>query len=105
MNSEPIFKIISRPDLAEMIASGIYHGSPADARDGFLHFSTEKQIPGTLQKHYQGVSDLWLVAVDPDTIGNLLRWEISRDGDRFPHLYGPLPLAAVQKIEPVHSDC
>lgn len=67
-----------------------------DLRDGFIHFSTAAQLAGTAAKHFAGASDLVLVAVDADALDTKLKWETSRGGDLFPHLYAPLPLSAVQ---------
>ncbi len=70
-------------------------GSTHDLRDGFIHFSAAHQLAGTVGRHFAGQSNLMLISVDPDRLGAQLRWESSRDGDLFPHLYGPLPLSAV----------
>ena len=89
-----IYKICSTAEWALAAASGSYAGSEHDRRDGFIHFSTAAQLPGTLAKHYAGRADLLLIAVDADALGGALRWEAARDGDLFPHLYGALPVAA-----------
>jgi uncharacterized protein (DUF952 family) len=91
-----IYKICERPlwDLAQR--DGVFCGSQADARDGFIHFSTAAQLAGTAAKHFAGASDLILVVVDADALGAQLKWEASRGGDLFPHLYGSLPLTAVR---------
>ena len=88
-----IYKICSTAEWALAAASGTYAGSEHDRRDGFIHFSTAAQLPGTLAKHYAGRADLLLIAVDADALGGALRWEAARDGDLFPHLYGALPTA------------
>ena len=89
-----IYKICATADWARAAASGTYPGSEHDRRDGFIHFSTAAQLPGTLAKHFAGRADLLLIAVDPDVLGVALRWEPARDGDLFPHFYGALPVAA-----------
>ena len=71
------------------------------ARDGFIHFSTAAQVAETAAKHFAEESDLVLVAVDADALGAALKWEPSRGGDLFPHLYGPLPLTAVRWARPL----
>ena len=76
--------------------AGIYAGSEADRRDGFIHLSTAAQLAGTAAKHFAGQSDLLLVAVDADALGSALKWEPSRGGELFPHLYAVLPLTAVR---------
>src|SRR5580765_3168145 len=96
-----IFKICDRAEWDVAIASGAYRGSTKDRQDGFLHFSTREQLPGTLQRYYAGADDLLLVAVDTDVLGDALRFEPSRDGALFPHLYSHLPLAAVRWAEPI----
>jgi len=76
--------------------SGTYAGTAEDRADGFLHFSTAEQLPGTLEKWYAAEKDLLLVAVDADVLGDALKWEKSRDGALFPHFYASLPLSAVK---------
>jgi uncharacterized protein (DUF952 family) len=78
---------------------GVFHGSPADRRDGFIHFSTAAQVVETAEKHFSGEGDLVLVAVDAGRLGERLRWEPSRGGALFPHLYGELPLGTVHRVE------
>jgi len=90
-----IFKVCGREQWLAAALAGAYAGSPDDVRDGFIHFSTASQLPGTLVKHYAGRDDLLLIAVDDDTLGAALKWEASRGGGLFPHLYGALPLSAV----------
>lgn len=75
--------------------SGVYRGSREDRSDGFLHFSTAAQIATSAAKHRRGETDLTLLAVDSDALGDALRWEPARGGDLFPHLHGDLPLSAV----------
>jgi len=71
-----------------------YHGSADDLRDGFIHFSTAQQIRVSAAKHRAGQRDLLLIAMDPGKLGDALRWEESRDGALFPHLYGPVDPAS-----------
>ncbi|MEM8911491.1 MAG: DUF952 domain-containing protein [Planctomycetota bacterium] len=98
-----IIKILTDQQWAEFQANGLFRGSPADAADGFIHFSTPDQVPGTLEKHYQGVTGLVLVEVDETRLGDDLKWETSRGGERFPHLYADLSLAAVVSSQEVAS--
>ena len=81
--------------------AGAFHGATVDARDGFIHLSTAAQVCETAAKHFAGAADLTLVAVDADALAGALKWEVSRGGDRFPHLYGALPLAAVLWARPL----
>ncbi|HTQ15616.1 MAG TPA: DUF952 domain-containing protein [Rhizomicrobium sp.] len=95
-----IFKIVHASDWDR--TGSCYRGSDKDRADGFLHFSTAAQLPGTLAKHYAGATDaLVLVAADCAALGDTLKFESSRDGALFPHLYGPLPLAAVKWVRPI----
>ena len=89
-----IFKICPRAEWEKVGAT--YEGSAHDKRDGFIHFSTASQLLGTLQKHYAGQHDLLLIAVDETVLGPALKYEASRDGDLFPHLYAALPFSAVR---------
>lgn len=86
-----VFKIVERGAWDAACREGSYRGSPDDLRDGFIHFSTETQLEGTSARHFRGVENLLLVAFDEETLGDGLKWEPSRRGERFPHLYGPLP--------------
>ena len=94
-----IYKILSRAALAEAKAKGRFEGTADDARDGFIHLSSAEQLEATLAKHYAGQKDLVLLAVDSESLGERLQWEPSRGGALFPHLYGPLDLAAVNSIQ------
>ena len=82
-------------------ASGVYTGTSDDTRDGFLHFSGGGQGRESLAKHRAGQSGLVMLAVDPDILGNMLKWELARGGSLFPHLYGSLPVDAVTQVTPL----
>jgi uncharacterized protein (DUF952 family) len=97
--AEPVYKICSRAALQEARKSGRFDGSADDARDGFIHLSAASQVSGTLAKYFAGQRGLVLLAVDPERLGQQLRWERSRGGELFPHLYGPLDLAHVISVE------
>jgi uncharacterized protein (DUF952 family) len=89
-----IYKIMPRAEW-EKIANA-YDGSADDKRDGFIHFSTQSQLAGTLAKHYAGQTDLVLLAIEADSLGDALKWELApKRGEEFPHLYAPLPKAKV----------
>jgi uncharacterized protein (DUF952 family) len=79
----------------------VYRGSAVDRRDGFIHFSTAAQAAETAARHFAGQHDLLLIAVDADALGARLKWEPSRGGALFPHLYGELPLSAVRRVDPL----
>lgn len=85
-----IYKILTAAQWADLQASGETPGAPVDVADGFIHFSTAGQARETAAKHFAGQEDLWLVAYDADGLGPALKWEPSRGGDLFPHLYAPL---------------
>ena len=99
--ADAIYKICERGAWDEARLKGAFRGSGADLRDGFIHFSTAIQLRDTAARHFAGLSNLLLIAVDPDALGERLKWEISRGGDLFPHLYGPLPIAAVLWAKPL----
>jgi uncharacterized protein (DUF952 family) len=99
-----IYKICERALWQEAERSGVFNGAPVDARDGFIHFSTAEQAGETLALHFAGADDLVLVAVDAGMLGEALRYEPSRGGALFPHLYAPLPLAAVRWARPLPVD-
>jgi uncharacterized protein (DUF952 family) len=90
-----IYKICDRTQWQEAERLGVFRGAPVDAQDGFIHFSTAEQAMETAAKHFAGAADLVLVAVEARHLGPALKWEVSRGGALFPHLYGPLPLDAV----------
>lgn len=94
-----IYRIIRRDDWAAARAAGSFAGSAHDIRDGFLHFSTAQQAAETAAKHYAGQHDLLLLYVDTEALPMPLRWEAARGGDLFPHLYCPLPVTAVRRVE------
>lgn len=91
-------------DWAEAESLGVYRGSAEWRRDGFLHFSTGDQVRESAERHLPGVAGLVLLTVDPDLLGAALKWEESRSGDMFPHLYGDLPLDAVIRCDPLPLD-
>jgi uncharacterized protein (DUF952 family) len=99
-----VYKLVDRTEwqLAEVFGS--FSGSAVDVQDGFIHFSTAAQVRETAARHFAGQADLLLVAVDAAILGEALRWEPSRGGALFPHLYAPLPLAAVRSVAPLGLD-
>jgi len=97
----PIYKICTASEWAEAERAGAYRGSAVDVKDGFIHFSTAEQAAETAAKWFAGQRDLVLVAVDADALGDRLKWEPSRGGALFPHLYGELAINAVQRADPL----
>jgi uncharacterized protein (DUF952 family) len=96
-----IYKICENELWREAGRTGVFHGAAIDERDGFIHFSTAAQVRETAVTHFAGAADLMLVAVDADALADTLKWEVSRGGDLFPHLYGALPLTAVRWAKPL----
>ena len=96
-----IFKIVGAAEWREAEAAGVFAGAGVDLSDGYIHFSTAAQAAETAAKWFAGRTDLVLTAVDADTLGAALRWEPSRGGALFPHLYAPLSLSAVRWARPL----
>lgn len=90
-----IYKILRRSEWDAFVAKGETEGAPVDLADGFIHFSTAAQVMETAAKHFAHESDLVLLACDIAQLGAALKWEPSRGGDLFPHLYRKLQLADV----------
>jgi uncharacterized protein (DUF952 family) len=96
-----IYKIVGDDDWRLAQERGRYDGSRDDLRDGFIHFSSAEQVAGTAAKHFRARADLLLVAVRADAVNADLKWEPSRNGELFPHLYAPLNLDAVAWTTPL----
>ena len=96
-----VYKILSQSAFVEAKRAGQFSGSSDDIRNGFIHLSAAHQLAGTLAKHFAGRDGLMLLALDPERLGPALKWEASRGGDLFPHLYAPLALSAVLWAEPL----
>jgi uncharacterized protein (DUF952 family) len=96
-----IYKIAEEVQWAEAVARGAFDGSADDKRDGFIHLSTAAQARETAAKHFAGRVGLILAAVQADSLGAQLKWEPSRGGALFPHVYGALPLSAVLWARPL----
>ncbi len=99
-----IYKICERAAWQAAESAGLYRGSPLDMSDGFLHFSSSAQVGETAAKHFAGQIDLMLVAVDSEALGAALKWETSRGGALFPHLYAALPVSAVRWVRPLPDE-
>lgn len=85
-----IYKILTPEQWQDALDTGEFAGAPVDLADGYIHFSTAEQVQETTAKHFVGAGPLVLVAFDPDTFGDALKWEPSRGGALFPHLYSTL---------------
>lgn len=89
------YKIVDAGEWRAAVAEGRYEGAAVDLADGYIHMSTGAQTAETVRRHFAGRDDLLLLTVDLGRFGDELVWEPSRGGDLFPHLYAPLPVAAV----------
>jgi uncharacterized protein (DUF952 family) len=85
-----IYKILDKSDWALFRKTGHFDGSAVDRKDGYIHLSTAAQVRGTAAKHFAGRTDLTLLEIEANRLGEDLRWESSRDGMLFPHFYGVL---------------
>jgi uncharacterized protein (DUF952 family) len=99
-----IYKILDATEWATAQAGGHVAGSADDRRDGFIHLSAADQVVETAHRHFADRSDLVLLTVDDAALGPHLRWEESRGGALFPHLYGPLPVTAVMASDRLRDD-
>ncbi|MCX4239925.1 DUF952 domain-containing protein [Paraliomyxa miuraensis] len=105
MPTAPIYKICPASHWRTCQQTGRLPLSPVDAADGFIHLSAAHQVQQTAARHFRHQPDLVLLEVDPDRLPpGALRWEVSRGGDRFPHLYGDLPASAVLRATPAPLD-
>jgi uncharacterized protein (DUF952 family) len=93
--SATAFKILTADQWAQFTADGSFAGAPIDISDGYIHMSTADQVAETLAKHFAGQVGLVIAEIDLSGFGDALKWEVSRGGALFPHLYAPLPLEAV----------
>ena len=96
-----LYKIMSKQEWKTAQAQGIYEGSEVDRRDGFIHLSAAHQVRATAQKHFSGKADLVLISIREENLGPSLKWEASRGGDLFPHIYGALKLDAISEVIPL----
>ncbi|HEX3974267.1 MAG TPA: DUF952 domain-containing protein [Stellaceae bacterium] len=96
-----IYKILSAAEWQAAEHAGIFKGAGIDIADGFIHFSTVEQAAETASKHFAGQAGLVLVAVDADKLGAALKWEVSRGGQLFPHLYAGLPTREAAWAKPL----
>jgi uncharacterized protein (DUF952 family) len=96
-----IYKILTASEWELARKHGVFRGSAVDIKDGFVHFSAAHQVKETAAHHFAGQSDLMLLAIDSADLGNALKWETSRGGDLFPHLYGDLEVLHVKWAAPL----
>lgn len=100
-DSQQVFKITTRSAWERARATGALAASADDERDGFIHLSAAHQLADTLAKHFKSQADLVLIELDAAALGADLRWERSRGGELFPHLYAGLPISAVRAVFPL----
>lgn len=98
------YKVLTADQMATLERDGTFAGAPVDLADGYIHLSTATQLTETVDKHFAGQTDLHVAAVDLGSFGGSLKWEESRGGQLFPHLYGPLPLETVIAYGPLERD-
>ena len=99
-----IYKILSRSEWQAAQQAGQVAGSAVDLADGYIHFSTAAQAGETARKHFSGQADLLVLTLEADNLGEHLKWEPSRGGELFPHLYGPLHIGALGQHATVSVD-
>ena len=88
-----VYKVLRRAEWMTAQELGLFTGSPADARDGFIHLSAAHQVRGVCERHFAGEDDLVLLTIEAERLEPALKWETSHKGEAYPHLYGALPLA------------
>ena len=98
------YKVLTAGQMAALERDGTFAGAPVDLADGYIHLSTAEQLTETVDRHFAGQADLHVAAVDLGSFGASLRWEESRGGQSFPHLYGPLLLETVVAYGPLRRD-
>jgi uncharacterized protein (DUF952 family) len=99
-----IYKIVPEPLWSDAMTAGSFQGSPVDVADGFIHFSTAEQVHETAAKHFTGVAGLLLIAFPASAFGDALKWEPSRGGALFPHLYEALPVKLALWVKAIPLD-
>lgn len=98
------YKVLTAAQMAALEADATFAGAPVDLADGYIHLSTAAQLTETVDKHFGGQTDLHVAAVDLEALAETLKWEESRGGQLFPHIYGPLPLDTVIAYGPLTRD-
>ena len=106
MSERPLtaYKVLTAEQMATLERDGCFQWAPVDLADGYVHLSTADQLTETVDKHFAGQSDLHVAAVDLGSFGESLKWEESRGGQLFPHLYGPLLLETVVAYGPLERN-
>ena len=94
------YKVLTAEQMRTLEADD-FRGAPVDLADGYIHLSTAAQLTETVDRHFAGQDDLWVAAIDLDALGDAVKWEESRGGQLFPHIYGRMPLAVVIAYGPL----
>jgi uncharacterized protein (DUF952 family) len=97
------YKVLT-PDQMRALEADAFAGAPIDMADGYIHLSTRDQLTETVDRHFAGQSDLWVAAIDLAALGDTVKWEESRGGALFPHIYGPMPLETVVAYGPLERE-
>ncbi|MBR0551523.1 DUF952 domain-containing protein [Stakelama marina] len=103
MTPEAAYKVLTDEQMQALEADR-FEGAEIDKKDGYIHLSTADQLTETVDKHFEGQTDLWIAEVDLEVVGTQIRWEESRGGQKFPHLYGKLRLDTVIAYSPLERD-
>ena len=98
------YKVLTGEQMAVLQRDGVFLGAPIDLADGYIHLSTADQVTETVDKHFAGQSGLHVAAVDLAALGDAVKWEPSRGGQLFPHIYAPLPLSVITAHGPLARD-
>lgn len=98
------YKVLTAEQMAALEADGSFAGAPVDLADGYIHLSTSGQLDETITKHFIDQENLHIASVDLAVLGDAVKWEPSRGGALFPHIYAALPLAAVIAYGPLERD-
>lgn len=99
-----VYKLFRQSEWQEASRTGLFTGSADDRRDGFIHLSAASQVRGTFEKYFAAEREPVLAAFDPDSLGATLKWELSRNGERFPHLYGVLDVSCALSVSRISRD-
>lgn len=94
------YKVLTAEQMHDLAADA-FHGAAIDLADGYIHLSTSEQLTETVDKHFADQADLWVAAIDLEALGGTIKWEESRGGALFPHIYGPMPLESVRAYTPL----
>ena len=96
-----IYKVVSQTQWEEAVEEGTFRGAPIDHQDGYIHFSTAAQVKETVALHFRGQTNLLLVELQTKDFAEELKWEPSRGGELFPHLYGTFRTSAASRVLPI----